>query len=89
MSRIPLRQIPEEFERDGHVFQSKSDRAEKRVFAIGRLLRDARYEFGQISHDVVGGPLVWPPAAHAQQPDRVRRIGVLFATLKWTEIQVL
>jgi putative tryptophan/tyrosine transport system substrate-binding protein len=28
---------------------------------------------------LVGGAAVWPLAVHAQQPDRVRRVGVLMA----------
>jgi putative ABC transport system substrate-binding protein len=28
-------------------------------------------------HHLVGSAAAWPPAAHAQQPDRVRQIGIL------------
>src|SRR3954451_16651491 len=51
-------QMPEDFGCDCHVFESKPNRAEKRVLLIGRPRRDSGDEFGQTARHVACLPAV-------------------------------
>jgi hypothetical protein len=58
---IPLYSVKEGFENWRHPYLSAEGYVRRRDFIKG----------------IISSPVVWPFAAHAQQPDRVPRIGVL------------